>query len=81
MGKNENAQRISKKEIKTKLIMYANMLERLGMSRAEACDFISGVMNLGVTVREMGDLKHGFSFFYDLYELHGLFNKKGLNEK
>ena len=62
--KNENTQRISKKEMKTKLIMYVKMLEGLGMSRTEACDFISGVMNLGVAVREMGDLKHGFSFFY-----------------
>ena len=81
MVKNENAQKISKKEIKNKLIMYVKMLEGLGMSRVEACDFISGVMNLGVTVREMGDLKHGFSFFYNLYELHRLFVKKGLIEE
>lgn len=74
MGKNENAQRISKKEIKTRLITYTKILEGLGMSRDEACNFISGIMNLGLAVRESVNLKHGSSFFY-------IFDEKGLNGK
>lgn len=56
---------MNKKEIRIKLKMYTKILEGLGMSPNEACDFVSGIMNLGVAVRELfGDLKHGSSFFY-----------------
>lgn len=65
---------MNKKEIDIKLKMYTKMLEGLGMSRDEACDFVSGIMNLGLAVRELGNLKHGSSFFY-------IFDEKGLNEK
>lgn len=51
---------MNKKEIGIKLKMYTKMLEGLGMSRNEACDFVSGIMNLGVAVRELS----GSSFFY-----------------
>lgn len=36
----------------------AKVLEELGMSHADACEFVSGVMNLGIAMQEKWDKTH-----------------------
>ena len=49
----EEARRMNKKEIEIKLGMRIKTLEGLGMTHDEACDFVSGIMNLGIAANEL----------------------------
>lgn len=51
----EEARKMSKKEIETKLKNCTKKLENLGMTHEDACDFISGIMNLGIASKELWD--------------------------
>ena len=47
---------MSKTQIEAILRDYAKELEKLGMDRVSACEFLSSVMNLGIAAHEQ---RHG----------------------
>ena len=51
----EDARKMNKKKIEKELGKRAKILEKTGMSHEDACDFISGIMNLGIAVHELWD--------------------------
>ena len=51
----EEARKMNKKEIETKLRMHTKMLEKFGMTHNEACGFVSGIMNVGIAAQELWD--------------------------
>lgn len=51
----EEARKMNKKEIEIELRIRTKMLERYGMDHDEACNFVSGIMNLGIAAHELWD--------------------------
>jgi hypothetical protein len=49
----EEARKMNKKEVEIKLGMRTKMLEGFGMTHDEACNFVSGIMNLGIAAQEL----------------------------
>lgn len=48
-----DTRKMTKGEIEEELSVCARVLEDCGMSHETACDFISGVMNLGIALQEL----------------------------
>ena len=51
----KEARKMNKKKIEIKLGMRAKMQEGFGMTHDEACNFVSGIMNLGIAAQELWD--------------------------
>ena len=47
-----DTRKMSKTEIEARLGAYAKELENLGMDHVSACEFLSSVMNLGISAQE-----------------------------
>ena len=47
------AREMSKKKIEVELGKRVEKLEELGMTHKTACEFVSGIMNLGIAAQEL----------------------------
>lgn len=51
----EEARKMNKEEIQIELGIRTKLLEKVGMAHDEACNFVSGIMNLGIAAQELWD--------------------------
>ena len=47
--------KMSKQTITVELGKRSKKLQELGMSKTDACEFVSGIMNLGIAMQEIHD--------------------------
>ena len=52
-----NTRDMSKRRLEAELGKRVKVLEELGMTHEDACQFVSGVMNIGIALQEKKDKK------------------------
>lgn len=52
------ARKMTKGKLTAEIGKRAKVLEELGMNHVDACEFVSGVMNLGIAMQEKLDETH-----------------------